>query len=135
MSKSDLAVKDELVDALLVQVAGLLSRLIAHGEEGTIDLLGLPLPPASLATLQKCLGRGEVHVRLNACGLSEIDETRFPGVWWTQHADRDGRVISRLVEVAFVPNILRADVEEMKRGLETLLASIGAEWISSHSAA
>ena len=110
MTDFNLPGDDGLVDALLVEVAGLLERLIAHGEEGAIDLLGLPLSPAALAMLDQRLGHGEVDVRINACGLSEIHETRFPGVWWTQHADEDGRVVARLIEVAFVPNILHADI-------------------------
>jgi hydrogenase-1 operon protein HyaF len=125
---------DGLVDALLAEVAGLLERLIVHREEGTIDLLGLPLSPASLAMLEQRLGHGEVDVRINACGLSEIHETRFPGVWWTQHADEDGRVVARLIEVAFVPNILRADVEDMKRGWQGLFASISASRMVSKKA-
>jgi len=32
-----------------------------------------------------------------------------------QHADETGRVIARLVEVAFVPNILRADAVDIER--------------------
>jgi hydrogenase-1 operon protein HyaF len=126
---------DKLVDALLVQVSGLLLRLIEHGEEGAIDLLGLPLSPSSVAELEQRLGRGEINVRLDAFGFSEIRETGFPGVWWTQHADESGRVIARLIEVAFVPNILRADAEDMKRGQERLLASANGARKSSRSAA
>ena len=124
----DFTISDDggLVEALLAEVAGLLERLIAHGEEGTIDLLGMPLSPAALAMLDQRLGHGEVDVRINASGLSEIHETRFPGVWWTQHSDEDGRVIARQIEAAFVPNILRADVEDMKRGWQALFASMTA---------
>ena len=123
---------DKLVDALLVEVAGLLSLLIDQGEEAAIDLLGLPLSPARFAELERRLGRGEINIQIDAFGRSEIFETRFPGVWWTQHVDEAGRVIARLIEVAFVPNILRADVEDIKRGRDQLLA---ATKTSSRSAA
>lgn len=126
---------DRLVDALLAEIADLLLRLIGQGEEGTIDLLGLPLSPSCVAALDQRLGRGEVNVRLDAFGLSELRETEFPGVWWAQHADESGRVIARLIEVTFVPNILRADAEDIKRGRERLLACASAAPKISRSAA
>jgi hydrogenase-1 operon protein HyaF len=127
--------EDGLVDALLVEVAGLLSLLIENGEEGAIDLLGLPLSPAAIGMLDQRLGRGEVEARIHACGLSEIRETSFPGVWWTQHADEDGRVIARLIEVSFVPTLLQANIEDIKRGQEALLNSISATRKTKRSAA
>ena len=96
---------DGLVDALLMEVAGLLHRLIEHGEAGTIDLRGLPLSPSCIANLEQRLGQGEITVQLDAAGRSEIRETGFPGVWWTRHADEAGRVIAMLIEVAVVPDI------------------------------
>ena len=85
---------DGLVDALIVEIAGLLRRLIEDGEEGSIDLLGLPLSPSCLAALERRLGQGEIEVQLDAAGRSKIRETGFPGVWWTTHADEAGRVIA-----------------------------------------
>jgi len=126
---------DQLVDALLVEVAGLLSRLIEDGEEGAIDLLGLPLSPFCVAELERRLGRGEISVELDAIGLSKIRETGFPGVWWTQHVDESGRVIARLIETTAIPKILRADVDDMKRGRKLLLASIDVAVKTSRSAA
>jgi hypothetical protein len=40
-----------LVDALLMEVAGMLDRLIERGETATVDLRGLPLSPACIADL------------------------------------------------------------------------------------
>lgn len=110
----------ELVDALLMEVAGLLRRLIEHGEEGSIDLLGLPLSSSCVASLDQRLGQGEVTILLTAGGLSDIRETAFPGVWWTKHADEVGRVVAMLIEVAIVPAILRADLDDMTRGYQRL---------------
>jgi hydrogenase-1 operon protein HyaF len=111
---------DGLVDALLMEVAGLLRQLIEHGEAGSIDLLGLPLSPSCVAALEKRLGQGEITVLLDAAGRSEIRETGFPGVWWTRHADETGRVIAMLIEVAFVPDILRADIDDVTHGCQRL---------------
>jgi hydrogenase-1 operon protein HyaF len=117
---------DGLVDALIMEVAGLLQGLVEHGEAGIIDLLGLPLSPSCVAALEQRLGPGEITVQLDAAGRSEIRETGFPGVWWTRHADEAGRVIALLIEVAFVPAILRADVDDMTRGHQRLLGCTNA---------
>jgi hydrogenase-1 operon protein HyaF len=106
--------EDVLVDALIMEVYGLLRRLIEHGEPGSIDLLGLPLSASCLAALDQRLGQGEVKVRLDAAGRSEIHETGFPGVWWSSHSDEAGRVVAMLIEVTPVPEIVRADIEDMR---------------------
>jgi hydrogenase-1 operon protein HyaF len=111
---------DALVDALLMEVAGLLQTLLAHGRPGAIDLLGLPLSPACLAALELRLGQGEISATLSVSGVSEIRETSFPGVWWTRHADESGRVVALLIEVAEVPDILRANREDMRHGQKRL---------------
>ena len=85
---------DSLVDALLMEVAGLLRGLIDRDEGGSIDLRGLPLSPSCIETLDRCLGQGEISVVLDAAGRSEIRETSLPGVWWTKHADGAGRVVA-----------------------------------------
>jgi hydrogenase-1 operon protein HyaF len=105
---------DVLVDALIMEVSGLLRRLIEQGEPGSIDLLGMPLSPSCLAALDQRLGKGEVKVSLDAAGQSTIHETAFPGVWWSSHADEAGRVVAMLIEVTSVPDIVRADIEDMR---------------------
>ena len=114
---------DGVVDALLVEVADLLARLIETDEEGAIDLLGLPLSPECVAELDRRLGAGEVEIKIDAFGLSQVRETSFSGVWWTQHVDEAGRVIARLIEVATAPRIVLADAEDIKRGRKKLLAA------------
>lgn len=114
---------DGLVDALLMEIAGLLHRLVEHGEAGGIDLRGLPLSASCIETLKHRLGQGEVTVLLDAAGRSEIRETSFPGVWWTQHADEAGHVVATVIEVAVVPEIVRAAAEDIKRGLDRLPAA------------
>jgi hydrogenase-1 operon protein HyaF len=116
---ADLA-DDALVDALLMEAAALLERLIDHGTPGSIDLGSLKLSESTLANLEQRLGRGEVTIQLDAAGQSEIRETAFAGIWWTCHSDEAGRVIARLIEIAFVPEMVRADIGDMKRGLQRL---------------
>ena len=114
-----------LVDALIMEIADLLRRLIEHGEAGSTDPLRLPLSPSRL-TLDHCLGQGEIAVLLDAAGRSTIRETSFPGVWWTTHADDTGRVIAMLIEVAFVPHIVRADIDDVARGCQRLPGATNA---------
>jgi hydrogenase-1 operon protein HyaF len=112
---------DALVDALLTEIADLLHNLIAHQTPGCIDLLGLPLSAACLAALEQRLGCGEIMATLEASGISEIRETKFPGVWWISHADETGKIVAKLVEVAAVPEILHASRMDMVLGHARLL--------------
>lgn len=114
---------DALVDALLMEVADLLERFLNGERAGAIDLLGLPLSPACLAALEARLGEGEISALLRVSGASQIRETAFPGVWWTRHMDETGRVVGLLIEVADVPEILRADKADMRHGLLRLGAA------------
>ncbi len=111
---------DGLVDALLMEVAAMLGRLVDKGETASIDLRGLPLSFSCIANLEQRLGRGEILVQLDAAGRSELRETAFPGVWWTQHCDEAGRVIAMLIEVNTIPDILRADPVDMADSLRRL---------------
>jgi len=112
---------DTLVDALLAEIAGLLYRLIEDGVSGSIDLLGLPLSAACLASLEQRLGKGEMTAVLNASGKSEFRETSFAGVWWSSHEDETGQVAAMLIEVARVPRILLANHDDMRDGHRRLL--------------
>jgi hydrogenase-1 operon protein HyaF len=112
--------EDGLVDALMMEVASLLERLIEHGEAGCIDLRGMPLSASGLSSLEAKLGRGEITIQVATAGLSKIHETSFPGVWWTRHEDEAGRVIALLLEVALVPGIISADLADMAAGLSRL---------------
>jgi len=118
---------DTLVDALLVEISGLMENLASRNIPGSIDLLGLPLSAACLALLEKRLGNGEIHATLTAAGKSEICETSFSGVWWSRHADETGRVVAMLIDVALVPEILKADIEDVRlshRRLQDLTGSL-----------
>ena len=112
---------DGLVDAILSEIAGLLQTLITDGHSGSVDLLGLPLSASCLAALEQRLGKGEITAILTAAGKSEFRETSFPGIWWSSHADETGRVAAMLIEVALVPQILLADLDDMRSGYQRLL--------------
>lgn len=108
------------VAAILNEVASLLERLATEDEPAAIDLRSLPMSPEDHARLADALGRGEVDVVLRADGESTIRETRFRGVWWTEHRDRSGELRAAYIEVAQVPTILVVEADELAAGAAAL---------------
>lgn len=112
---------------LLRELSARLSRLLDAGETSAIDLSALPLTPADLDWLRDQLGPGEVSVTLDAAGASTFEETGCAGVWWVTHRNEEGAVITQLLEVAFVPELVRAqraDVAAGREWLESLIAGL-----------
>jgi len=106
--------------ALLREIAEMLRRLLASGESSAIDLQALPLTPADLEWLREQLGEGEIAVTLNAEGESSLNETACPGVWWVTHRNPKGTTVSEFLEVAFVPEMVKAHQDDVVIGLEHL---------------
>ena len=114
-------------EAVLSEVADLLARLLATGEEGSIDLRSLPLSPADRDWLDERLGRGEVEIILDAGGRSSLYETAYSGVWKVVHRDTEERVVSEFIEVSHVPAIVkpaRADIEQAFGSLQSSLKQV-----------
>jgi hydrogenase-1 operon protein HyaF len=105
---------------LLREIAELLHRLLESGETAAIDLSALPLTPADLDWLRDKLGEGEIAVTLQASGESTLNETACPGVWWVTHHNERGVVASQFIEVAFVPELVKAHPQDVEIGLERL---------------
>jgi hydrogenase-1 operon protein HyaF len=95
-------------------------RLLETGESSAIDLSALPLTPADLDWLRDKLGAGEIAVTLQASGESTLNETACPGVWWVTHHNEQGVVTSQFIEVAFVPELVKAHPQDVALGQETL---------------
>lgn len=108
------------VRPLLHEVRHALERLLAEGEETTIDLGSLPMAPGELEKIDDMLGTGEVRVMLDSLGPSQLYETRFTGVWRITHRNAADEVVGRYIEIARVPSILPAQEPDMRRGLEEL---------------
>ena len=105
---------------LLREIAEGLRCLLDSGKTTTIDLSALPLTPADLDWLHDRLGEGEVAVALQADGESTLNETACPGVWWVTHRDGQGTLMSQFIEVAFVPELVKAHPQDVKTGQEAL---------------
>ncbi len=105
---------------LLRELSEGVKRLLASGQTATIDLSALPLTPADLGWLQDKLGAGEISVTLQANGESTLNETACPGIWWVTHRNEEGAVTSQFIEVAFVPELVKAHPEDVQAGWEYL---------------
>jgi hydrogenase-1 operon protein HyaF len=105
---------------LLREIAEYVRQLLESGESTAIDLSAMPLTPADLEWLRQSLGPGEIVVTLNAEGESTLCETACPGVWWVTHRNEKGAVSSEFIEVALVPELVKAHPEDIKIGLEHL---------------
>jgi len=109
---------------LLRDLAEQVRRLLETGEPSAIDLSALPLTPADLDWLRDRLGSGEIAVTLQANGESTLNETACPGVWWVTHHNEQGAVTSQFIEVAFVPELVKAHPQDVAIGLEQLELSL-----------
>ena len=105
---------------LLRELLELVRRLLETGETSAIDLSALPLTPADLDWLHDKLGTGEIAVTLQASGESTLNETACPGVWWITHHNEQGAVTSQFIEVAFVPELVKAHPQDVALGQEHL---------------
>jgi hydrogenase-1 operon protein HyaF len=98
---------------LLNEIRHALARLLASGETTVIDLGALPMGPQDEAELVAALGTGEVEATVNAGGPSSVRETAFHGVWLVTHRNEQGETLARFVEVAFVPELLMSQTEDV----------------------
>ncbi|MDH4108609.1 MAG: hydrogenase expression/formation protein [Gammaproteobacteria bacterium] len=114
----------ELTDAILMEIAELLERLVDEGINGAIDLRSLPMSDEDRACLEERLGFGEVSATLDVAGPTEILETAYTGVWWIRHLDGKGRVTAEQIAVTRVPDILISPPEDMRNAAARLIAEM-----------
>lgn len=112
---------------LLHEVRHALGRLLATGEETTIDLASLPLATGELDRIVAALGKGEVTATLDALGPSEVRESRYSGVWLVTHRNASGEVMGRYIEIARMPAVLLAQEPDMRRSLADLEQSLASQ--------
>jgi hydrogenase-1 operon protein HyaF len=112
------------IRALLAEIAALLEKLDDNGETGMIDLNSLPLAPGEYEQLRQTLGQGEVSARIEAIGASEIIETHYSGVWWVTHYNVEGDIVADMIEIAWLPEIIKSQPEDVHAGLERLKAQL-----------
>jgi hydrogenase-1 operon protein HyaF len=112
------------VEPLLHEIGHALERLLDLGQAAVIDLRGVPLAPGEEGRILEFLGKGEVSAELDAVGLTTVIESRFAGVWVVTHHDAAGEIIGRLIEITYVPEIIRSQVAEMRESRERLARQV-----------
>lgn len=106
--------------ALLQEIQDMLTVLDERGEVNSIDIRSLPLTPMDREFLIQFLGSGEVKASVNALGLSEINETRFSGVWWSTHYNNHEEIMAELIEVTLLPDILKTQTLDLSHSSDAL---------------
>jgi len=112
------------VEPLLHEIRHAVTRWLDSGEATSIDLRGIPMAPGEEQRIIDTLGTGEVQASMTALGPSEIVETRFPGVWRVTHYNSENEVIGKFIEVCDMPQVLKAQTEDIREGLAQLTAQL-----------
>jgi hydrogenase-1 operon protein HyaF len=101
------------VQPILHQVRHALDKLLHADEPGIIDLRSIPLAPGEEQNIIDALGQGEIYAHLDALGSSEIYETRYAGVWLVTHKNEEDIIVSRFIEINYIPDILKSQHEDI----------------------
>ena len=110
---------------ILNEIRHALARLLESGETSVIDLGALPMGPQDEVQLLAALGEGEVEATINAGGPSSVRETAFHGVWLLTHRNEAGETLARFIEVAFVPELLMSQAEDVADSAVELAKKLG----------
>jgi len=110
-----------LAKTLLTEILSMMSHLLDTGEGGVLDLRALPtLGQAGYQFLKDQLGIGEVKAQIQSFGRSEIQETAIAGIWWVSHFNQDDDIYTELIEVNFIPEILKTPRDDIVLSQTTL---------------
>lgn len=109
---------------LLHQIKHAMQNLLENNINEVIDLRSIPLAPGEEDRLLEILGEGEVNAQLNALGLSDIIETQYTGVWLVTHRNDENEIISRHIEISFMPEILLAQKEDISFAYDRLVMNL-----------
>ena len=112
--------------ALLHEIRHALVNLLESGKATVIDLSRLPMGPGDEAKLLDILGNGEVVAQINALGNSIIRETHLTGVWLVEHFNSEAQPTAKLIEISYIPDLLKAPPEDVREGLAWLNRRLAA---------
>jgi len=105
---------------LLHEIRHALAGFVDHGDTTVIDLRAIPMGPGEEDRLLELLGRGEVSIRLDSLGPSDIVETNIPGVWLVTHYNAADEIIGRFIEICACPAIVSTQGADARAGLGML---------------
>jgi len=106
--------------AILNELQQKLTRLLNEGLSDSIDLRSLPLFPGELEKLKLLLGKGEIQVKLDTMGHSDIYETAVAGIWWVTHYNQADDVVAEYLQVTLLPDILSSAPSDLQPSLKKL---------------
>ncbi len=106
---------------ILHEIRHALDLLIEKNQTTTIDLRSIPMAPGEEAKIEAILGEGEISVKLNALGPSEMVETGIPGVWLVTHYNMEKEVLGKFIEITKVPSLVATQEEDLTEGLAKLV--------------
>lgn len=112
------------IPALMQEVTSLLEDFVSNGNEGMIDLRGLPMSASDKRQLEELLGVGEVSATLNVAGETRIWETALSGVWWVRHKGSNDQISSEQITVTDIPEILKTHKADAKATLKQLQTAL-----------
>ena len=78
-----------------------------------IDLRAMPWSVGEEQKLEEILGQGK----------SIFQETSYSGVWLITHYNEDNELISKIVEITYLPDMVLAQQEDIKSALDRLKSS------------
>jgi hydrogenase-1 operon protein HyaF len=108
------------VSPLISEIRHALQKLLNQNEPTCIDLNSLPFSPDDEQILQQRLGKGEIQAELNSLGISRIWETQISGVWWIEHFNAENQKTNQYLEITWIPDILKSQIEDVRDSLEQL---------------
>ena len=119
----------ELMNAvpLLNEIQHALELLRARGETRTLNILNFPLTDDDSALLDEVLGRGNLTVNYDGSEHTFWQEAKVSGVWWGEYRNANGKVTLRTIEIAEVPPLAKAQVEDIEAGIERIAAALAAQ--------
>ncbi len=121
--KTDFSANNDFTRAIMQELTAFLERFVVTGEEGFVDLRGLPMRESDKQQLEDLLGVGEVRATILVSGETQIWETALSGIWWVRHKGSEGKIISEQIVVTQIPEILKTHNEDAKAALKRLQSS------------
>lgn len=112
--------EDHSLLTILHEIRNALHNLLTSGVETIIDLNNTPCNQECEKALKEILGKGEVSASLTILGSDFVEETGIHGVWWVQHKNNTGAILTKAIYISYIPSILPAQREDVEYGVTVL---------------
>ncbi|MGB5334711.1 MAG: hydrogenase expression/formation C-terminal domain-containing protein, partial [Woeseiaceae bacterium] len=106
--------------AILVELEAQYPAFVAEGATHTINLTLLPLSDDELAFIDERLGQGPVDTLSRAYGKCQVSSTLTPNLWRVRFFNSMDTLILNTLEIADVPEAIRAAPEDLADSAQRL---------------